>query len=200
MGETGAAKSGMEFRGDGAPSHGGLTFHDQRFEAGFSQIKCGDQPVVSGADDDDVASFGHRLAAPLGLLQDLQRGQAARSTHDAASGMSGRAAHPQVLDRRLVLRPARHRTQEEQLLQRQLALEDIAFGQSPLAFQIKRRYDLPPDDDVLQIRRIFRDGVDDVVAEGFALLVPMCPLSACRVRTARSTTSHACPAAPPRDR
>ncbi len=118
MGEAGATKSRMEFRSDGAPTDGGLTFHDQRLEAGFGEIKCGDQPVVSSTDDDDVASFGHRLAGPLRLLQDLQRSQTARSTHDAASGVSCRTAHPQVLDWSFVLRPARHRTQEKQLLER----------------------------------------------------------------------------------
>ena len=69
--------------------------------------------------------------------------------HDAAAGMRGRSAHVQVLDRRAVLRPARDRTQEEKLLERKLALEDVAFGQAELAFEVERRDDLAVQDDVL---------------------------------------------------
>ena len=101
----------------------------------------------------------------------MRREPAVRA-HDAAAGMRGRAAHPQVLDGRLVLRVAGHGTQEEQLLERELALEDVAFGQSQLAFEIERRDHLPADDDVLDVGREFGDGVDDVVAELFPLLVP----------------------------
>src|SRR3954468_24205675 len=87
--------------------------------------------------------------AALPVIEDLHRCQPAGSAHDAAAGMRGRAAHIKVLHRSAVLRPPRHWTQEEQLLERQLALEDVAFGQSKLAFQVKRRDDLPSADDAL---------------------------------------------------
>ncbi len=54
---------------------------------------------------------------PLPVLQDLQGGQAAGRAHDPAAGMGGRAAHVEVPHRRAVARPARHRAQEEELLQ-----------------------------------------------------------------------------------
>src|SRR5262245_12343289 len=44
--------------------------------------------------------------------------------------MRRRAAHVEVLDRRAVLRPAGHGPQEEELLERQLTLEDVA-SESP---------------------------------------------------------------------
>ena len=106
------------------------------------------------------------------MLQDFQGRQPSGRAHDAAAGMRGRAAHPQVLDGRLVLCPAGHRAQEEQLLQRELALEDVALGQSKFAFEVERRHHLPANDDVLQVGRELRDGVDDVIAESFPLLVP----------------------------
>ena len=38
--------------------------------------------------------------------------------------------------------------QEEQLLERQLALEDVALGQPELALEVERRQHLPVQDDV----------------------------------------------------
>ena len=62
--------------------------------------------------------------------------------------MRGRAAHVEVADGRAVLRPARDGTKKEELLERQLALEDVALGQAPLALEVERRDDLPVADDV----------------------------------------------------
>ncbi len=47
----------MEFLGDGGASDDGAAFEDERLESGARQIKCGDETVVAGTDDDDVASF-----------------------------------------------------------------------------------------------------------------------------------------------
>ena len=87
--------------------------------------------------------------------------------------MRGRPAHVEALDGRPVLRPSRRGPQEEELLERELALEDVAFRQAPLALQIERRDDLPVQDDVPQIRRELRQRVDDRVAERLALRVPV---------------------------
>ena len=76
------------------------------------------------------------------------------------------------LHRRLVLRPAGRGAQEEQLLERQLALEDVAFRQAEVALDVERRQHLPVQDDVLDVRRVLRDRVDDRVAERLAVLVP----------------------------
>ena len=70
--------------------------------------------------------------------------------------MRGGAAHVEALDRRRVLRPAGRGAQEEELLERELALEDVAFGQSPLALEIERGQDLAMQDDVLDVRRVLR--------------------------------------------
>ena len=49
-------------------------------------------------------------------------------------GCARRSAHPQAVDRRAEARPAGHRPVEEELLERQLALEDVALGEAdPLA-------------------------------------------------------------------
>ena len=59
------------------------------------------------------------------------------------------------------------------MFERKLALENVAFGQSPFAFEIERGDDLAVQDDVFDIRRVFGDGVDDVVAELFFFRVPV---------------------------
>ena len=77
--------------------------------------------------------------------------------HDSAAGMRRRAAHVEAADRRAVLRPAGRGAQEEQLLERQLALEDVAFGQAPLALEVERREHLAVQDDVADVRRVLGD-------------------------------------------
>src|SRR4029079_13241023 len=68
------------------------------------------------------------------LTQDAERRIPTRRSHDSAARVRRRSAHPQILNRCLVLRPSRHRAREEQLLERQLSLKDVALGQAELAF------------------------------------------------------------------
>ena len=120
-------------------------------------------------------------------------------SHDSAAGMRSRSAHVEALHRRSVLRPTGRRAEEEQLLERQLTLEDVALGKAEGPFDVERRQDLAMEDDVLDVRRVLRDGVDHGVAERLAMVVPACPLpSSCTARTGRSTTSRACPEARPK--
>src|SRR4030095_11390477 len=70
--------------------------------------------------------------------QHHQRRVSSRRAHDSAARMRRRAAHVEVLDRGLVLRPPRHGPEKEQLLQRQFTLKDISLRQPPLALEIAR--------------------------------------------------------------
>src|SRR4029078_6954391 len=75
------------------------------------------------------------LARALGfflhrLLEDPQRRVAAGGAHDAAAGVRRPAAHIKAADACLVLRPAGSGMEEEELLQRQLSLEDVAFRET----------------------------------------------------------------------
>src|SRR5262249_29050138 len=78
----------------------------------------------------------------------------------------------EVLERRRVLRPAGRGPQEEELLERELALEDVALGEAPLTLEVERRDDLPVQDEVLQVRGVLGERVDDGVAELLLLVVP----------------------------
>ena len=53
-------------------------------------------------------------------------------------GMRAGAALPVALHRRAVLRPRGRRAQEEQLVQRELALEDVALGEPGDALDVRR--------------------------------------------------------------
>jgi hypothetical protein len=64
------------------------------------------------------------------------------------------------------------RTQEEQLLQRQLSLEDVAFRQAEVALDVERRQDLPVQDAIPDVRRVLGDRVHDRVAERLPVGVP----------------------------
>ncbi len=86
--------------------------------------------------------------------------------------MRGRAAHIKLVDGSAVVRPTGDRTKEKELLEREFALENISLREAELALEIERRENLAPDDNLFDVGGMFGDGVDDSVAEGFALFVP----------------------------
>src|SRR5690242_10769497 len=110
--------------------------------------------------------------AGLPVFQDDLARQAAIRAHDAAARMRRRSAHVEIVDWRAVIRPSRDGTQEEKLFERKLALKNISLREAKFSLEIERRQHLPADDDVFNVRRVLGNGVDHVVAEGFALLVP----------------------------
>ena len=65
-----AAKARMEFVGDRSPADLRAAFEHERLESSLRQIKSGDQPVVTAADDDDIPlAIGRHYAAPLTSLR-----------------------------------------------------------------------------------------------------------------------------------
>jgi len=71
------------------------------------------------------------------------------------------------------LRPPRHRTHKEELLQPQVAVKNVAFGQSIGSFQVERRQDLPRQDRARNIGRVLRNLLQYAISQKFALLVPV---------------------------
>src|SRR5205085_10031794 len=88
-------------------------------------------------------------------------------SHNDAARMRGRTAHVKVIDRRAVIRPSRNGPQEEKLLKRKFALKNIPLREAKFALQVERRKNLFADDDVFDVRRVFGNRLDDVIAEGF---------------------------------
>ncbi len=66
------------------------------------------------------------------------------------------------------MRPSCYRTHEEKLLQAEIAVENIAFGQSVSALEIERRQHLAGDDRARNVGRIFGDFLDHAIAQQFA--------------------------------
>ena len=121
------------------------------------------------------------------ILQNLQGAVASGRAHDAATRVSGRSAHVQVSNGSAILRPTRRRTKKEELLERQLSLENVSLGRAKISFQIKRGNHLSMKNQILDVRGVFRNCVDDRIAKFVALLVPG-PLFRYRERIAQNTT------------
>ena len=58
------------------------------------------------------------------------------------------------------------------MLERQLALKDVAFRQSEFSLQVEWRQDLTIADDASDVWSVFRYRVDDCIAERLPLIVP----------------------------
>src|SRR6185369_12388492 len=101
-------------------------------------------------------------------LEELHRGDAAVGAHDPAAGMGRRAAQPEVPDRGSEASPAGDWPAEEELLKRELALEDVALGQARRPLDVERGLDVAMEDLRRQVRRELGDPVDDRVAERLA--------------------------------
>ncbi len=163
--EGGRADAGDDLRRDRRPANASRALDDERAEPALREHRGGHQTIRPRADQDDVVP--HRLCPRIR--------SAAFLPGAPMMPPPGCVADPHIQrfrDRRLVARPAGRRTQEEQLLERQLALEDVPFRQPELALDVERRQHLPVQDDVADVRRVLGDRVDDGVAERLALLVP----------------------------
>src|SRR6185369_983451 len=99
------------------------------------------------------------------VVEERERRVAARRAGDAAAGVRARAAHPEVSDRRLVLRPARRGAQEEELMERELAVEDVAARDRERLLDVGGGVEVLVEDEVSQVRRILRQRVDDHLEE-----------------------------------
>src|SRR5581483_11544248 len=116
---------------------------------------------------------GMSLHSPFRVFEDFKGRKPAGRAHHASAGVGRRSAHIEIPDGSAKLRISRRRTQKEKLLQRKLALKDIAFSQSKFALQIERRQHLPVQNDVFDVGSILAQCVDYVIAEGLALLIPI---------------------------
>ena len=167
------------------------------------QVGRRDEPVVAAADDDRVvAGRGRHRQATFRPLA-LRTSSAARrplAPIRPPPGWVDEPRQPQVLDRRPEAGVAGDRPVEEQLLERELALEDVALGEAHRPLDVERRQHLAADDDVPDVGRELRDPVDRPrrrTRRGCRCR-PTSPARApaCTARTGRSTRSRACRAAP----
>src|SRR2546421_2426804 len=74
-----------------------------------------------------LAPSSEPATAPVG--EDFMRRVVTRRAHHAAAGVCARAAQVERRDRRAVLRPAGQRAHEEELIDRHVAVKNVAAGE-----------------------------------------------------------------------
>src|SRR4051794_32244549 len=104
-------------------------------------------------------------AGPSLLPQDHARRVPAGRADDTAAGMCRGATEEQPLDRGPVASPADDGTQEEQLVQGHLPLEDVAAGQAVDALDVHRAENLPGNDRALESRGVLFEDVEAAIGE-----------------------------------
>ena len=107
------------------------------------------------------------------MLEDFAGRVSARQAGHAAAGMGARTAQVHAGDGRPVARVAGHRTHVEELVQRHLAVIEIAFGKTVEALEIRRRQHAPLQHDIPDARRERGERIDHPVREGLPLRVPI---------------------------
>src|SRR5829696_720392 len=122
-----------------------------------------------------LPTLRHQLRATQ-IEQYLARSVRARRRHDPAPGMRARATHVESAYRAPILRVAGKRPVEQQLIQRQLALENIALGQTYFVFQLARRAHLDVANQLLEVRAVPRDLIQNRLFESVA--IPVGPVAA----------------------
>src|SRR5258708_29880165 len=106
------------------------------------------------------------------VLEDFARGVVARGAGHATSGMRSRAAEVHAFDRHSIPRMPKDGTRAEKLVQRELAVEDVATHEPEFALEIERRQDSPSQHRRLEVGREAVHVIDDGVGGALALRIP----------------------------
>ena len=122
-----------------------------------SQVGRAHQPVVTAADHDAVVARRTRRSSLRLAPGRAESRRAALQPGAPITPPPGCVLEPHMYipaHRRPVLRIPRDRAVEQQLIERQLALEDIAFREPDLVLDIPGRADLRMQDEVLEVRAV----------------------------------------------
>src|SRR5258708_2311779 len=103
-------------------------------------------------------------AADAQVSENLARRVVARRAGHPAARVRPRAAQEQAVDRSRIPRPAGYRPHVEQLVEPDVAVEDVALGQPVRALQVQRRQDLASDDGGRHVRGERADPREPLVA------------------------------------
>src|SRR5262245_47453612 len=91
------------------------------------------------------------LAGPSQVAQGLVRGVVAGRPRDPASGVRSRAAEVKAGEGRAVARKARDRPHEEELLEGEVPVEDVAFREAVGPLEVEGSEDLAGQDRALHV-------------------------------------------------
>src|SRR5256885_15210325 len=114
------------------------------------------------------------------ILEDLARGVAAIDAANPTTGMSAGATHEEILDRRPVIGIAGNRPPRKELVQRQVAVHDVAAHESVFLLHVIRPEDLSVLDRTRQVVRETFVAGDHSVGVRLQLVAMRCLRPACR--------------------
>src|SRR5580765_4143851 len=97
------------------------------------------------------------------IAQHLPRAVVPRRARDAAAGMRSRAAEIQAGDRRAVVRMTQHRARGPELVERKLAMENVAADKTKLALEILGRKRAVTNHARPKARRVRLDHFEDAL-------------------------------------
>src|SRR5437879_11292735 len=83
-----------------------------------------------------------RMSTAFPVFENLTGRVISWGAHDAAPRMRARTAEIEVANGGAIARPAGHRTEAEELVQAQFAVENVASGETILTLHVQRRDDL----------------------------------------------------------
>ena len=115
---------------------------------------------------------GPRHAPAFEIADDLARSVVAGKSRHAATGVRRRSAHVEPFQRPAIIAMAEHRPRAVELIEAELAVEDVAADERELSLHIERRKDHPSKYGRTEIRRIARHRVDHDIGDFFATIVP----------------------------
>ena len=96
-----------------------------------------------------------------------------RRSHHAAARMRARPAEVQAINRRSVFCPACDRSHEKQLVNRHVAVKNVAARERILALKIERRDYVAMNDGVANVRRVFGKRVNATISEHIFHRIPI---------------------------
>src|SRR6185436_17582853 len=97
----------------------------------------------------------------ISIFQHFLRRQHASCAHHTSTRVCAACAEVVAFERGAEVCPLRRGAQEEDLMQQELTVEDVATRDAGNGFDILRRDDLHPDDTLADVRRVLLDGRDD---------------------------------------
>src|SRR5262249_59592255 len=102
-------------------------------------------------------------------LENLDGRQGARPSVQPCAGVRARPTQIQIVNRRPISCPADKRPGDKDLIEREIAMEDVSRRQTVSSLEIERRDDLARDDTPIDTWRVRGNRLCDEVTQAIAL-------------------------------
>src|SRR5262245_46411539 len=119
-------------------------------------------------------------AQTLEITQDLSGGVASGQPRDAAAWMRPGPAQVKIWNRHAVIGVAQHRPRAEQLVEAELAMEDVAVDEAEATLQIERGEDLTAEHAGLEVGRVLVHRRNHQIGKLLPRRIPTAPIGKLR--------------------